>query len=226
MQASGFSDGPLLKRGAKGKKATRWVAPKPEVDPESELPTPREPDIPDLKNDDFLKVSLWIDDNTMKLAYMEKMYAAYLNKDFKIIFLELIARPDDDLTQLFGFSALSRLPRRRGRGGCVAHTGGANAQAHGRLAMVDCDFEAQLQQHACHGTLVEEQHAALHGRQRPQTRGRVAQGSYVSRQAHEASVNTNEPTPDPATTHPTLTATGRTHAGVISRPQSPAVEPG
>ena len=109
MQASGFSDGPLLKRGAKGKKATRWVAPKPEVDPESELPTPREPVIPDLKNDDFLKVSLWIDDNTMKLAYMEKMYAAYLNKDFKTIFLELIARPDDDLTQLFGFSALSRL---------------------------------------------------------------------------------------------------------------------
>ena len=53
------------------------------MDPESELPTPREPVIPDLKNDDFLKVSLWIDDNTMKLAYMEKMYAAYLNKDFK-----------------------------------------------------------------------------------------------------------------------------------------------
>ena len=108
MQASGFSDGPLLKKGPKGRKSERWVAPTPEAD-ESSPATVREPEVPNLRDGDFLFVSLWMDDNVPKIHRMERLHTAFVERDFKTIFHELVDQPDDDLTQLYGFQALSRM---------------------------------------------------------------------------------------------------------------------
>ena len=50
-----------------------------------------------------------MDDNVPKLSRYDRLHTAFVERDFKVIFLELVEQPDDDLTQLYGFQAISRM---------------------------------------------------------------------------------------------------------------------
>lgn len=107
MQDAGFSDGPLLTKGAKG--GTRRWHPKRVVAEDDESEEEPEPEIPDLQYGNFLMISLWMDTNVQKLEKMQPLWNAYKQRDWTTLLKNIVHRSDDDLVQLFAFHAIVRM---------------------------------------------------------------------------------------------------------------------